>query len=45
MTHIDLDTMAIESRARALRAAYVRDAIAGLFARLRGVRASGNATV
>ncbi|MCK0167465.1 hypothetical protein MWU52_07895 [Jannaschia sp. S6380] len=30
-----LDAMAIEARARALRAAYMRDMVRGIFARLR----------
>lgn len=43
MIHYDLDTMAIEKRARALRASFVRDGIANLFARLRRTRSTGNA--
>ncbi|SFI58434.1 RSP_7527 family protein [Jannaschia pohangensis] len=43
MTTVDLDTMAIEARARALRAAYVREMFASLFARLRGTARTGSA--
>ncbi len=34
-SHVDLDPIVIETRARALRAAYTRDFFRGLFARLR----------
>lgn len=37
---IVLDAMTIEARARALRAAYARDMVRGLIARLRGLRAA-----
>lgn len=36
----DLDTIAIEARARALRAAVLRDAISSLLTRLRGGQAA-----
>lgn len=43
MTPRTIDTMTIEARARALRAAYIRDAVWRLVARLRGGNASGDA--
>ncbi|SDZ22754.1 hypothetical protein SAMN05444004_10837 [Jannaschia faecimaris] len=43
MNDYTLDMIAIETRARSLRAAYVREALTNLMARLRGTRATGNA--
>ena len=43
MTDATLDMTTIETRARALRAAYMRDALARFVARIRGIRATGSA--
>ncbi|WP_179380093.1 RSP_7527 family protein [Jannaschia marina] len=43
MTQPTVDMIEIEARARAMRAAYLRDLFAGLVARLRGGRAAGAA--
>ena len=40
MTNVKLDTAEIERRARAMRAAYIRQAAAALVARVRAVRAA-----
>lgn len=43
MTQYTLDTMTIETQARALRAAYIREGFARLMARFRGSRTTGDA--
>lgn len=44
MTYQTLDTATIEARARALRAAYVREAFAALVARLKSEPKTADAT-
>lgn len=44
MTYQTLDTVTIEARARALRAAYIRASFAALVARLKGEPQTADAT-